>query len=131
MTSHDPIDADLEISPAEVAALLRQGPASIVILDCRTAPEWEIARIEGSVHVPLDDLPRVAPTFDPPEGALVAVLCHHGRRSIQGALFLRECGIPARSIAGGIEVWSRMIDPTIPRYERRGLTVWKVGGSST
>jgi rhodanese-related sulfurtransferase len=47
----------------------------------------------------------------------IVVLCHHGQRSLSVAMWLREQGFDhAQSLAGGIDAWSRTIDPTIPRY---------------
>jgi rhodanese-related sulfurtransferase len=47
----------------------------------------------------------------------VLVLCHHGARSLSVAAWLRNQGFTkAQSISGGIDAWSRSIDPTVPRY---------------
>jgi rhodanese-related sulfurtransferase len=47
----------------------------------------------------------------------IAVLCHHGARSLSVANWLRQQGFSkAQSVAGGIDLWSRVIDPHIPRY---------------
>jgi rhodanese-related sulfurtransferase len=47
----------------------------------------------------------------------VLVICHSGRRSLRVASTLRALGFPnAYSVAGGIDLWSVDIDPTIPRY---------------
>jgi rhodanese-related sulfurtransferase len=42
--------------------------------------------------------------------------CHHGVRSLRAALALRQLGINAKSMAGGIDLWSIDIDPAIRRY---------------
>jgi rhodanese-related sulfurtransferase len=45
------------------------------------------------------------------------VLCHHGARSLSVTMWLRREGFDhAQSLAGGIDEWSRKIDPTVPRY---------------
>jgi len=45
------------------------------------------------------------------------VLCHHGVRSLQVVAWLRQCGLNnCYSVAGGIDRWSREVDPAIPRY---------------
>ena len=120
-----PLDADLEISPADLAAALARDASRVTIVDVRTVPEYAFAKLAGSIHIPLDELAVRASKLDIPEGHTIAVLCHHGRRSIPGALALREAGFPgARSIAGGLEQWSLAIDPTVPRYKRDGLKVW-------
>src|SRR5262245_14975029 len=47
----------------------------------------------------------------------LAVYCHHGVRSLAGAALLERLGHrDVRSRAGGIEAWSREVDPTVPRY---------------
>ena len=47
----------------------------------------------------------------------IAVMCHHGARSLSVAMWLRNQGFAkAQSVAGGIEHWSRAVDPTVPRY---------------
>ena len=47
----------------------------------------------------------------------IVVVCHHGVRSMRIAAFLRQHGfVDVRSMAGGIDLWSRDIDPDVPRY---------------
>jgi rhodanese-related sulfurtransferase len=46
----------------------------------------------------------------------VIVYCHHGARSLQAARFLRQRGIDARSLKGGLDRWSLTVDPNTPRY---------------
>lgn len=122
---HQPLNPDLEIAPAELAALLRTAPGKVTIVDVRTDPEWAFARLPGSVHVPLDRLPQEASKLSIPDDHVIAVMCHHGRRSIPGAMALREAGFAkAKSIAGGLEQWSLAVDQSIPRYKRDGLRVW-------
>ena len=119
------LDADLEISPAELAAVLRASPGKVTIVDVRTDPEWAFARLEGSVHIPLDRLAAEAGRLSIPDDHVIAVMCHHGRRSIPGAMALREAGFgKAKSVAGGLEQWSLAIDAGVPRYKRDGLKVW-------
>ena len=51
------------------------------------------------------------------EEAPIAVLCHHGARSLSVANWLRQQGFEkAQSVAGGIDAWSQSIDPRVPRY---------------
>lgn len=109
-----------EILPRDAAALAASGGALIV--DVRTGPEWDLVHIPGSVHVPLDELEARHDEIEPRPGQEVLVLCHHGRRSLVAALALRNVGREelrtAKSIFGGIELWSREADPAVPRYER-------------
>ncbi|MGH7948857.1 MAG: rhodanese-like domain-containing protein [Candidatus Binataceae bacterium] len=42
--------------------------------------------------------------------------CHHGTRSGYAAEWLRAQGFAARNLVGGIDRWSRDVDPMVPRY---------------
>jgi rhodanese-related sulfurtransferase len=118
-------DTDLEISVEALAAAMKADASRVTIVDVRNGPEHAFASLPGSIHVPLDDLASRVSNLEIPEGNLVAVLCHHGRRSIPGTLALREAGwAGAKSITGGIERWSLVVDPKVPRYKRDGLRVW-------
>ena len=106
---------DLEISP-EAFAQLRQQPNSPLLLDVREPWEHETAALPSATLMPMGDIPsRAHAELDP--DAPIVVMCHHGSRSLHVALWLREQGFThAQSLAGGIDAWSRSIDPTIPRY---------------
>ncbi len=111
-----PFKPDLELAPRQVKAALAEG--TLVLLDCRTKGEWTTARIQGATLIPLDELSQRLPEIESlaEDGAAIAVHCHHGSRSMKAALFLRQHGIQAMSMAGGIDLWSLDIDPTVPRY---------------
>lgn len=111
-----PLDPSWEVTPREVAAM-RRGDESMLLLDCRTPGEHEAARIEGATLVPLQQLPARADELAAHRDARVIVYCHHGRRSLKAAALLRQQGFTdVRSMAGGIDVWSRDVDQTVPRY---------------
>ena len=119
---------EYEATPREVKALLDSAPDRVLLVDCRTAPEWEVARVPGSVHVPLDELDARVDEL-PVDGREVFVLCHHGVRSMKGTLLLRSHGIEnARSVAGGIDCWSLAADAGVPRYERSAGVCRPLGG---
>lgn len=105
---------DYEISVAEAATLFRENKACL--LDVREPWEVQTAQIEGSLLMPLNDVPaRAALELDPNHRLLV--LCHHGMRSLSATAWLRRRGFPhAQSVRGGIETWSLEIDSTISRY---------------
>jgi rhodanese-related sulfurtransferase len=106
---------ELEISPQAYAALHKTEDAPL-LLDCREPMEYELARIEGSVLMPMGDIPsRAHQELDP--DLPIVVVCHHGQRSLNVAVWLRQQGFEyAQSLAGGIDEWSRSIDPAVPRY---------------
>ncbi len=110
--------SDLELTPLQAAELLRRNPPGLLLIDCRTPEEWAVARVPGSVHIPLEDFPARWTELEDAELPL-AVICHHGVRSLRAAIFLRAQGIRGvRSVAGGIEAWACTADPSIPRYVR-------------
>ncbi len=105
---------DYEISPTEAAALLAEGQARLI--DVREPWECATARIDGSVEMPMGDVPSRAHQELDPEERLV-IVCHLGMRSMNVAAWLRNQGFEqAQSLAGGIDAWSSKIDPTVPRY---------------
>lgn len=106
---------ELEITP-KAFAQLRQQPNSPILLDVREPWEAETAALPNAILMPMGDIPSRAHTELDPDAPIV-VMCHHGARSLNVALWLRDQGFThAQSLAGGIDAWSRTIDPEIPRY---------------
>jgi len=105
---------DYEISPAQAAALLNEGKARLI--DVREPWEFETAHIANSVLMPMGDVPaRAHQELDPDKR--IVVMCHHGMRSMNVAVWLRNQGFEqAQSLAGGIDAWSAEVDPNVPRY---------------
>jgi rhodanese-related sulfurtransferase len=106
---------DLEITVDQLKAALA-GPHPPLLLDVREPWEAETASIPGSTLMPMGEVPgRAFSELD--EDRPIAVLCHHGARSLSVANWLRAQGFEqAQSVAGGIDLWSRVVDPSIPRY---------------
>lgn len=105
---------DYEISPTDAANLLREKTA--LFLDVREPWEVETASIEGTVLMPMGDVPaRAHQELDPDER--LVVLCHHGVRSMNVAVWLRNQGFEqAQSLRGGIDAWATEVDPKVGRY---------------
>ncbi|MGO9336765.1 MAG: rhodanese-like domain-containing protein [Terracidiphilus sp.] len=105
---------DYEISNSEAAALLKAGKARLI--DVREPWEFETAHIADSVLMPMGDVPaRAHQELDPDER--IVVICHHGMRSMNVAVWLRNQGFEqAQSLAGGIDAWAAEVDPAVPRY---------------
>ena len=105
-----------EIDVAALDALMKQG-ARLLLLDVREPWEFGTAALPGSVLLPLGELAARADEVDPEAGALVVTICHHGVRSLGAAAFLERAGVAdVVSLRGGIDAWSRLIDPSVPRY---------------
>ena len=105
---------DYEISPVDAAALLRDGKTRLV--DVRERWEFSTAHIEPSTLMPMGDVPaRAHQELDPDER--LVILCHHGQRSLNVAVWLRNQGFEqAQSLRGGIDAWSFEVDPRVGRY---------------
>lgn len=106
-----------ELTPQDVESLRRSGE-SLVLIDVREPAEWAVARIEGAELVPMGTVPANLQKLEAAadESSLV-VYCHHGVRSLQVVSWLRQQGITCSySLAGGIDRWSREIDPAVPTY---------------
>jgi rhodanese-related sulfurtransferase len=106
---------DLEITVDQFKTLLASTTPPL-LLDVRESWEFATAQIPSSTLIPMNEVPsRAFSELD--EDQHIAVLCHHGARSLSVAAWLRNQGFnKAQSVAGGIDAWSRSIDPTIPRY---------------
>lgn len=104
-----------QIHPNDLKALLDAGEP-VFLLDVRQPEEHAFCALPGSVLIPLGELQSRASELEPSE-SLVVVYCHHGVRSMSGAAILRAAGFAnVASLAGGIDLWSLAIDPTVPRY---------------
>lgn len=86
-----------------------------IVLDVREAWECELCRIEGAQHIPMHLVPMRCGELDPQRD--IVVVCHHGGRSMQVAMFLERQGYGAvHNLMGGIEAWACDVDPTMHRY---------------
>jgi rhodanese-related sulfurtransferase len=113
----DELSLEPEIAVQRFAELRgRAGDDAPVLLDVREPWEFAAAQISGSLLMPMGEVrSRAYAELDP--DAHIVVVCHHGQRSLSVAMWLRHEGFDrAQSLAGGIEEWSRLIDPQIPRY---------------
>ena len=107
----------LEISPQEAQTRLAQ-EGRAVLVDVREPWEYTTARIAGSKLVPMQTVPGGLQSLEGlADERELLVICHHGVRSLQVVAWLRERGIEnCFSVAGGIDQWSREVDPEVPRY---------------
>jgi molybdopterin/thiamine biosynthesis adenylyltransferase/rhodanese-related sulfurtransferase len=103
-TGTETIDVD------ELAATLDE----VTLIDVREPWEAGIASLPGSVLLPLGALESTLGSID--ASRPVVVYCHAGIRSASAVALLAAAGVPARSLTGGIDAWSRRIDPAVARY---------------
>lgn len=105
-----------QISPNELADWLadpeRQRP---FLLDVREMWEYEHCHLVDSVLIPMHTVPLRMADLDPE--ADVVVVCHHGGRSMQVAMFLERNGFSSVfNLQGGVDAWAHDVDPAMRRY---------------
>jgi rhodanese-related sulfurtransferase len=105
-----------QIAPAQLKTWLedasREKP---ILLDVREPWEFDKARIAGAMLIPLREVPARLAEID--EESDVVAFCHLGGRSLQVAMFLEKQGFKrVHNLVGGIDAWSRTVDPAVPLY---------------
>ena len=101
------------ISARQLATHLEH--ANPTLLDVREPWEFETCHIDGSINIPMGQIPHQLAEIR--RASEVVVICHHGIRSHQVGLFLKRQGFPrVANLLGGIDAWSVDVDPEVPRY---------------
>ncbi|EHR71691.1 Rhodanese-related sulfurtransferase [Burkholderiales bacterium JOSHI_001] len=107
-----------QLAVTELKDFIAQAPEA-VLLDVREP--WEVATaalaLPGvrALNIPMQQLP--ARLAELPAEQPILALCHHGMRSMQCVAFLVHQGFEqAYNVGGGIDAWSRTVDPSVPRY---------------
>src|SRR5712671_3616697 len=94
---------------------MRDAKEDFVLVDVRNPDEFEICVIDGSVKLPLPELPQRFQEL--PKDKLLAVHCKMGGRSARAVNFLKQQGYSkVKNVAGGINAWAERIDPNVPQY---------------
>jgi len=94
---------------------LQKCDSAPLLLDVREPWEFEKCRIEGSELVPMRQISIAVENLNPEKETVV--ICHHGIRSRQVALYLEQQGFTNLiNLEGGVEAWAQDIDPTMNRY---------------
>jgi adenylyltransferase/sulfurtransferase len=108
-----------EMTVKELKALLDGGAKDFVLLDVRNPHEYQIAKIPGSVLVPLPDIENgdgVAKVKELLNGHRLIAHCKLGGRSAKALAILKEAGITGTNVKGGINAWSQEVDASVPQY---------------
>lgn len=107
-------DAMNDISVLELKARIDAGTRPF-ILDVREPNEYQINRIDGSVMIPLGELPQRFQELD--KHTEIVCQCKGGVRSAKAAAFLRQQGFTSvKNLTGGILAWVDQVDPSQPKY---------------
>jgi rhodanese-related sulfurtransferase len=110
-----------QVRPSQLAAWFQAaaGQGLPVVLDVREAVELRTASVTPDgfdlIAMPMGTVPARLAELDPTRP--IACLCHHGMRSQRVAAFLAGNGFAqVANIAGGIDAWSRELDPSVASY---------------
>ena len=105
-----------QLRPRQLASWLADpGQPAPLLLDVRETWETEICRIDGSAHLPMHLVPLRYAELEAERD--IVVICHHGARSQQVALFLEHQGFArVHNLTGGVEAWATDVDPAMRRY---------------
>jgi rhodanese-related sulfurtransferase len=103
-----------EISVSELKRRVDAGE-QLLVLDVREPSELQKAALPFATPIPMGEIAgRIG---ELPHDRTIAVLCHGGVRSARVTQFLQQNGYEkAINVAGGIDAWSRAIDPSVPLY---------------
>ncbi|GAB4510527.1 MAG: rhodanese-like domain-containing protein [Sulfuricaulis sp.] len=104
-----------QLTVSELKERLDKKTDKLVVLDVREPWERNICALPEAVTIPMREVP--ARTAELPKDAEIVVLCHHGIRSQQVALYLERVGFDKlNNVVGGIAAWAHEIDPNMPTY---------------
>lgn len=113
---HPEDNYDLELDVLTVKKMMDDGERFLLV-DCREANEVDTAKISGSLHIPMQQVPARVAELEAYKDAPIVVHCHHGGRSMRVTQWLRNQGFhSAQNMAGGIDAWSQLVDRSVPRY---------------
>lgn len=103
-----------EITAPQLAEKLN-GPNPPLLIDVREPHEYEYCHIVGAQLKPLGEIMTWVKELNPE--AEIICHCHTGVRSMQAARYLERLGFKnVHNLKGGIDAWSVLVDPSVPRY---------------
>jgi rhodanese-related sulfurtransferase len=104
-----------QLAAPDLKDWLSRAQEPVTLLDVREPWEFALCRIDGSLHVPLGQLPSRLAELDPDRTTVV--ICHHGMRSLQAGAYLKRQGFAdVVNLSGGIDGWARTVDPAMAVY---------------
>ncbi len=108
--------AQADCTVAELSERRNRGE-TVAVLDVRTAEEWAIAHVDGTIDIPMQEIATRVDELEEYRDRELVVMCHHGGRSARVAGWLRQQGFTqVRNLLGGINAWAEQIDPTVEKY---------------
>lgn len=112
--SAEEIDNILEIDSYELKEMM-DSKNPFTLIDVREPHEYQICRINGSLHIPLATIAGRMSELD--QTGEIIVHCYSGKRSYDAVKFLKSMGFSkVKNLKGGIKAWVRDVDPSLPIY---------------
>jgi sulfur-carrier protein adenylyltransferase/sulfurtransferase len=108
-----------EMTVTELKALIDSGADDFVLIDVRNPNEYDIAKIPGSILIPLPDIEQgkgIEQVKAALNGHRLIAHCKMGGRSAKALSILQEAGIEGTNVKGGIQAWSREVDASVLEY---------------
>jgi adenylyltransferase/sulfurtransferase len=108
-----------EMTVWELKILLDSDADDYVLIDVRNPNEYQIAKIPQAVLIPLPEIENgdgVAKVKELANGSRLIAHCKMGGRSAKALQILKQAGIEGINVKGGINAWSKEIDPSVPQY---------------
>lgn len=90
-----------------------------LLLDVREPWEFAVCRLPGAQAMAMRSVPARYPELqcEPGKEREIVVICHHGARSYQVAMFLEQQGFAnLYNLYGGVAAWAQQVDPAMPTY---------------
>ncbi|HEY8751503.1 MAG TPA: molybdopterin-synthase adenylyltransferase MoeB [Tepidisphaeraceae bacterium] len=107
---------DWEVTPRDVKSMQDKGEA-FYFIDCRLPNEYQITSIAGAELIPLQQMGQYRDKLEAHRNEKIVVHCKSGGRSLQFTQALRQAGFKdVKSMAGGISLWNKDINPGGPQY---------------
>lgn len=103
-----------DMSAREVRTYLEASPKTPLVLDVREPWEYSIVHLDGSINIPMSEVPSRLHELDPARD--IVVVCHHGIRSRTVAGMLERNNFTTVNLRGGIDAWAREVDTDLPIY---------------
>lgn len=105
-----------QLLPRELAQWLAdESRPQPLLLDVRETWEYEHCHLPDAQHMPMHVVPLRCEELDPERE--IVVICHHGARSMQVAMFLERRGYAAvHNLSGGVDAWANDVDASFRRY---------------
>jgi rhodanese-related sulfurtransferase len=107
-----PFGAVAEVRPTDLAGEMA-GTAAPLLIDVRTSAEYASGHLAGAIHIPVTTLAGRLSLLGLTRGRPVVAICLSAHRSPPAVRLLRQAGIDARQLAGGMLAWRRAGLPVV------------------